>query len=160
MLNVCTIMGRLGQNPEVRQTQSGKPVANFTIACERDFKNAEGQKETDWIRCACFGATADFVGRYIKKGRAVCVEGRLQIRKWTDRDGNAKETAEIVANNVYFADSPNRDNGQIQGSYPPQAAGYQPNYQGGGQYGDQPGYGGGYGNGYQNPGGGYGGRQN
>lgn len=154
MLNVCTIMGRLGQDPEIRQTQSGKPVANFTIACDRDFKNAEGKHETDWIRCVCFGATADFVGRFLRKGRAVCVDGRLQVRKWTDSNGQQRESAEIVASNVYFADSPSRD-GQAQGGYPPQAAGYQ-----GGQYGGQPGYGGGYGNGYQNPGGGYGGRQN
>lgn len=148
MLNSCHIMGRLGKDPEVKQVQNGKPFANFSIACERDFKGADGKRETDWIRCVCFGATAEFVGRYLRKGRAVCVEGRLQNRKW-EKDGQQREQAEIVVNNVYFANSPPQ-NGREN---PPDSG-----YQGGGQnapyqQGQSAGYGGGYG-GY---GGGYGG---
>lgn len=157
MLNTCVLMGRLGRDPELRQTQGGKPIVTFSIACDRDFKGADGQKETDWISCVAFGATAEFVGKYATKGRTLVVHGRLQNRKWTDQSGTEKQVSEIIVNNAYFGDS-KRDE-QTQGGYPPQAAGYQPNYQGGGQYGGQPGYSGGYGNGYQNPGGGYGGRQ-
>lgn len=154
MLNKCCIMGRLGQDPEIRQTQGGKPVANFSIACERDFKGADGNRETDWIRCACFGATAEFAGRYLRKGRAVCVEGRLQIRKWTDNNGQQRESAEIVVNNVYFADSPH-DERQGGGGYQSQGAGQPPsngyhggydgnNNQGYGRYGNPGGYSGNY----------------
>lgn len=101
MLNKCILMGRLTKNPELRHTQGGKAVASFALAVDRDFD----KNTTDFIDVVCWGNTADFVSSYFTKGRAAVVSGRLQIRDWTDRDGNKRKTAEVVADNVYFADS-------------------------------------------------------
>ena len=108
MLNHITIMGRLTRDPEMRRTGSGVAVTSFTIACDRDF-GQNGQKETDFIEVTAWRNTAEFVGKYFTKGRMAVVSGRLQIRSWTDKDGNKRKTAEIVADNVYFADSKKDD---------------------------------------------------
>ena len=106
MLNHITIMGRLTRDPELRRTGSGIAVASFTVAVDRDFgKNENGEKETDFIDCVAWRNTAEFVSKYATKGRMVAVSGRLQIRPWTDKDGNKRRTAEVVADNVYFGDS-------------------------------------------------------
>lgn len=106
MLNHITIMGRLTRDPELRRTGSGVAVASFTVAVDRDFgKNENGEKETDFIDCVAWRNTAEFVSKYATKGRMVAVSGRLQIRSWTDKDGNKRRTAEVVADNVYFGDS-------------------------------------------------------
>ena len=106
MLNKIFLMGRLGQDPEKRYTQSGTPVASFSLAVDRDFKDkATGEKVTDWINVTAWRQTAEFVCRYFTKGRLAVVEGRLQMRDYTDRQGNKRRTAEVVADNVYFADS-------------------------------------------------------
>ena len=104
MLNHITIMGRLTRDPELRRTGSDTPVASFTIACDRDF-GQNGQKETDFIDVTAWRNTAEFVSKYFTKGRMAVVSGRLQIRSWTDKDGNKRKSAEVVADNVYFADS-------------------------------------------------------
>lgn len=104
MLNKSIIMGRLTKDVELRKTGTGKSVASFSIACERDF-GENGQKETDFIDIVAWGNTADFVSKYFSKGRMAVVSGRLQIRSWNDKDGNKRRTAEIVADNVYFGDS-------------------------------------------------------
>ena len=104
MLNHITIMGRLTRDPELRRTGSGVAVASFTIACDRDF-GQNGQKETDFIDVTAWRNTAEFVEKYFTKGRMAVVSGRLQIRSWTDKDGNKRKTAEVVADNVYFADT-------------------------------------------------------
>lgn len=104
MLNHITIMGRLTKDVELRKTGNGTSVASFTIACERDF-GENGQKETDFIVVVAWKHTADFVSKYFSKGRMIVVSGRLQIRSWTDKDGNKRRTAAIVADNVYFGDS-------------------------------------------------------
>ena len=104
MLNHITIMGRLTKDVELRKTGNGTSVASFTIACERDF-GENGQKETDFIEVVAWKHTADFVSKYFSKGRMIVVSGRLQIRSWKDKDGNNRRTAEVVADNVYFADS-------------------------------------------------------
>lgn len=101
MLNQITIMGRMTRDPELRRTNSGAAVANFTIACDRDF----GEKETDFIECVAWKNTAEFISKYFSKGRMIVISGRLQIRKWTDKDGNKRSTAEVVAENCYFGDS-------------------------------------------------------
>ena len=113
MLNHITIMGRLTRDPELRRTGSGIAVASFTVAVDRDFgKNENGEKETDFIDCVAWKHTAEFVSKYASKGRMVAVSGRLQIRGWTDKDGNKRRTAEVVADNVYFGDSKREsDNG-------------------------------------------------
>lgn len=104
-LNHITIMGRLTKDPELRRTQSGDAVASFTLACDRDFKSKSGEKETDFIECVAWRNTAEFVAKYFTKGRAAVADGRLQLRNWQDKDGNRRVSAEVVAENVYFADS-------------------------------------------------------
>ena len=106
MLNRIVIMGRLTRDPELRRTGSGIAVASFTVAVDRDFSSKDGgEKETDFIDCVAWRQTGEFVSKYFTKGRMAVVSGRLQIRSWTDKDGNKRKTAEIVAENVYFGDS-------------------------------------------------------
>lgn len=105
MLNHITIMGRITRDIELRRTPTGVAVASFTIAVDRDFKEKNGEKETDFIDVVAWKNTAEFVGKYFGKGRVAVVSGRLQIRNWTDKDGNKRRTAEVIADNVYFGDS-------------------------------------------------------
>ena len=113
MLNHITIMGRLTRDPELRRTGSGIAVASFTLAVDRDFSPRDGgERETDFIDCVAWRQTGEFVSKYFTKGRMAVVSGRLQIRSWTDKDGNKRRTAEVVADNVYFGDSKREgDNG-------------------------------------------------
>ena len=104
MLNHISIMGRICNDIELRRTNSGVAVASFTLACERDFKN-NGEKETDFVDIVAWKNTAEFVSQYFGKGRMAVVSGRLQTRKWTDKDGNKRTSAEVVAENVYFGDT-------------------------------------------------------
>jgi single-strand DNA-binding protein len=105
MLNKIFIMGRMTRDPELRHTNSGTAVASFALACDRDFKNQNGDKETDFIEVVAWRNTAEFVSRYFAKGRMAIVEGRLQVRSYTDKDGNKRNTTEVVADQVYFGDS-------------------------------------------------------
>ena len=105
MLNHITIMGRLTRDPELRRTGSGTAETSFSLAVDRDFKSQSGEKETDFIDVVAWRSTAEFVSKYFTKGRMAVVEGRLQIRDWTDKDGNKRRSAEVVADNVYFGDS-------------------------------------------------------
>ena len=115
MLNHIVIMGRLTRDPELRRTGSGIAVASFTVAVDRDFGGRDGgEKETDFIDCVAWRQTGEFVSKYFTKGRMAVVSGRLQIRSWTDKDGNKRRTAEVVADNVYFGESRRGNEG---GSY-------------------------------------------
>ena len=106
MLNHIVIMGRLTRDPELRRTGTGVAVTSFSLAVDRDFGNREsGERETDFIDCVAWRQTGEFVSKYFTKGRMAVVSGRLQIRSWTDKDGNKRRTAEVVADNVYFGDS-------------------------------------------------------
>lgn len=105
MLNRITLMGRLTRDPELRRTQSGTAVTSFSLAVDRDFKGQNGEKETDFIDIVAWRSTAEFVSKYFTKGRMAVVEGRLQIRDWTDREGQKRRSAEVIADNVYFGDS-------------------------------------------------------
>ena len=106
MLTHVTIRGRLTRDPERRHTQSGTAVTSFTLAVDREFKDKNtGESATDWISCTAWKGTAEFVSRYFRKGRMAVVEGRLQIRDWTGRDGGKRRSAEVVADNIYFGDS-------------------------------------------------------
>lgn len=105
MLNKIVIMGRLTRDPELRHTQQGTAVASFTLAIDRDFKSQRGEKATDFIDVVAWRGTGEFASKYFSKGRMAVVEGRLQFRDWTDRDGNKRRAAEVVAENIYFADS-------------------------------------------------------
>lgn len=145
MLNVITIMGRLTRDPELRRTNSGKPVASFTVAVDRDFAPDGQEKQTDFIDCVAWQGTAEFVDKYFNKGSMIVVAGRLQLRDWTDKDGNKRRTAEIVASSVYFGESKKSQEGNAptygQNTYPggtakpagyqnqqPQGYGYQPQF--------------------------------
>lgn len=106
MLNSISIMGRLSSDPQLRRTASGKAVASFSVACERDFKNQQtGEKEVDFIECVAWGGTAEMVEKYFHKGQMAVATGRLQLRGWTDKNGQKRRTAEILVNSVYFCGS-------------------------------------------------------
>lgn len=109
MLNKIIIMGRLVKDPEIKQTASGIDIATATIACDRDYKNGD-EKEADFIDIVAFRGTATFLQKYFTKGRMVVVSGRLQVRKYTDKDGNNRSKAEVVADNIYFGDSKTTNN--------------------------------------------------
>lgn len=105
MLNKIFLQGRLVADPELRHTQQGTPVASFRLAVERDYKNQSGGKDVDFINCVAWRGTAEFVSRYFSKGRMAIVEGRLQMRSYTDKNGDKRTVVEVLANNVYFGDS-------------------------------------------------------
>jgi len=106
MLNHIVLMGRLTRDPELRRTGSGIAVASFRLAVDRDFGPKDGNdRETDFIDIVAWRSTAEFVSRYFTKGRMAVVSGRLQMRNWTDKEGNKRTSAEVVADNVYFGDS-------------------------------------------------------
>ena len=105
MLNRIVLMGRLTRDPELRKTQSDTPVCSFSLAVDRDYKKDGEKKETDFIDIVAWRATAEFVSKFFTKGRMAVVEGRLQIRDWTDKEGNKRRSAEVVADQVYFGDS-------------------------------------------------------
>ena len=116
MLNHITIMGRLTRDPELRRTGSGIAVARFTVAVDRDFGGRDGgERETDFIDCVAWRNTGEFVSKYFTKGSMAVVSGRLQIRSWTDKDGNKRRTAEVVADNVYFGESKRASEGNAYG---------------------------------------------
>lgn len=105
MLNKILIMGRLTRDPELRTTNSGTSVASFSLAVDRNYKGADGEKETDFIDCVAWRQTGEFAAKYFTKGRMAVVEGRLQIRPWTDKEGNNRRSAEVIVENMYFGDS-------------------------------------------------------
>ena len=109
MLNRIILMGRLTRDPELRHTQAGTSVASFSLAVDRDFKDkSTGEKGTDFIDIVAWRSSAEFVSRFFTKGRMAVVEGRLQLRDWTDKDGGKRRSAEVVAEHVYFGDSKQR----------------------------------------------------
>ena len=124
MLNKIILMGRLTRDPELRRTGSGTAVTSFSLAVDRDFKSQSGEKETDFIDIVAWRSTAEFVSKYFTKGRMAVVEGRLQMRDWTDKDGNKRRSAEVVADNVYFGDS--KRDAESAGGY---SSGYTGGYQ-------------------------------
>lgn len=135
MLNHIVVMGRLTRDPELRRTSSGTAVASFKVAVDRDFAPKDGgERETDFIDCVAWRSTGEFVSKYFLKGSMAVVDGRLQIRNWTDKDGNKRRTAEIVANSVYF--------GSAKKDSVPSAAEAAPTYDPGADfpeiYGDDP----------------------
>ena len=115
MINRVVLVGRLTRDPELRRTQNGTAVTSFTMAVDRDFKNADGTKDTDFIDVVAWRNTAEFVSKYFAKSRMAVVEGRLQLRDWTDKDGNKRRNAEVLADNIYFGDS--KKEGDSSGGY-------------------------------------------
>lgn len=121
MLNLCVLMGRLTADPELRTTQSGKSVASFTLAVERDFQR-DGEKDADFINVVAWGKTAEFVKKWFSKGRMLAVVGRIQTRTYTDKDGNSRKAVEVVADKVSFtgekADTATQEPSRIEGYEP------------------------------------------
>ena len=139
MLNKIFLMGRLVADPELRHTQSGVAVATFRLAVDRDFKDREtGERKADFINVVAWRQTAEFVSRFFTKGRMAVVEGKLQVREYTDRDGNRRYATEVVADNIYFGDSKRDGEGGYgrSGYDAPPAGGYAPPA---GSYAPQPG---------------------
>ena len=155
MLNHIVIMGRLTRDPELRRTGSGIAVASFTVAVDRDFGNRDGgERETDFIDCVAWRQTGEFVSKYFSKGRMIIVDGRLEMRDWTDKDGNKRTSAEIVVANAYFGDSKRDNEGGSYGGNTYGGNSYGGNSYGGNTYGgNQGGFGGGNTYGQQQPGG-------
>lgn len=114
MLNKIIVMGRLTADPELRRTGTGIAVTSFTVAVDRDYSGKDGgEKETDFIDCVAWRNTGEFVAKHFTRGRMAVVSGRLQVRSYTDKDGNKRRTAEIIADSVYFGDSKNSNTGSI-----------------------------------------------
>ena len=127
MLNHIVLMGRLTRDPELRTTQSGISVTSFRIAVDRDFGGRDGgERQTDFIDCVAWRQTGEFVSKYFHKGSMIVVSGRLQMRDWTDREGNKRTSAEVVCDNVYFGDSKRDSEGSnySQNSYGSQSGNY------------------------------------
>ena len=125
MLNHITIMGRLTRDPELRRTGSGVAVASFTVAVDRDFSGRDGgERETDFIDCVAWRNSGEFVSKYFTKGSMIVVSGRLQIRSWTDKEGNKRRTAEVVADNCYFGESRRSEGTPSAGNYSAPAGGF------------------------------------
>lgn len=104
MLNTVSLQGRMVRDPELRRTNSGKAVTSFTLACDRDFKNQQtGEKEVDFIECVAWGGTAEMAEKYFHKGQMAVATGRLQLRDWTDKNGQKRRTAEILVNSIYIS---------------------------------------------------------
>ena len=139
MLNHIVIMGRLTRDPELRTTQAGVSVTSFTVAVDRDFGGRDGgERQTDFIDCVAWRSTGEFVSKYFHKGSMIVVSGRLQSRKWQDRDGNNRTNWEVIADNVYFGESrrDSESNGSY-GSYDSNRGGYDSN-RGSGSYDSSP----------------------
>ena len=109
MLNQIVLLGRLTRDPELRRTGSGTAVTSFTLAVDRDYKDADGERGVDFIECVAWRATAEFVAKYFAKGQLAAVSGRLQLRDWTDKEGAKRRTAEVVVASCYFAGSKSSD---------------------------------------------------
>jgi single-strand DNA-binding protein len=105
------IIGNLGRDPEMRYTPSGQAVTQFTVACNRNYKDAQGerQEETEWFRVVAWGQQAEFAAEYLRKGAKVYVEGRIQTRQWEGQDGQKRYTTELVANTIQTLDRRPRD---------------------------------------------------
>jgi single-strand DNA-binding protein len=119
MLNVVALNGRLTADPELRHTNSDIPMTSFTLAVDRSYVKAGAERQTDFIDIVCWRSTAEFASKYFKKGQLVAVEGSIQVRSYTDSQGNKRRAFEIIANNVHFAES-RRDSygsGQPSGGY-------------------------------------------
>ena len=124
MLNSCDFQGRFAADPELRTTQSGKTVASFRIAVDRDMVGQDGKRPTDWLTFTAWGKTAEFVSKYFRKGSAATVHARCQTRQYQDKNGNNRTAFEIVANNINFA-GPKNSNAGGGANYQNSAPSYQ-----------------------------------
>jgi single-strand DNA-binding protein len=122
-LNKCMIIGNLGRDPEMRYTPSGQAVTQFTVAVNRNYKDAQGerQEETEWFRVVAWGQQAEFAAEYLRKGAKVYIEGRIQTRQWEGQDGQKRYTTELVANTIQNLERrPREDAGDGGSQLPPE----------------------------------------
>ncbi|MCK9576705.1 MAG: single-stranded DNA-binding protein, partial [Clostridia bacterium] len=110
MLNCVALMGRLVANPELKQTQSGIAVMSFTIACDRSYCKAGEERQAVFIDCTAWRGTAEFICKYFGKGQLIAVQGELQTRSYTDRDGNKRKVMEVIVSQAHFAESKKESN--------------------------------------------------
>lgn len=122
MLNQIVIMGRLIKDPELRYTPQSNAVVSFTLANDRDYKSSDGNRATDFIDCIAWRGTAEYVAKHFTKGRMALVKGRLESRRWRDKEGNNRISWEVIAEGVYFCDS-KKDNGDTTAANTPVARG-------------------------------------
>lgn len=139
MLNKIILHGRLTRDPELRNTQSGTPVASFTVAVDRDYASQGEERQTDFIDCVAWRQGGEFVAKYFRKGQLILVEGRLTSRKWEDRDGNKRTSWEVITDHTWFGE-PKRD-GSSDGYQGAQSSGATPPPAGNGFRDLGPGYG-------------------
>lgn len=125
-MNKVILMGRLTRDPEVRTTQSQIPVASFTLAVDRRFKNAAGERQADFINCIAWRQTAEFVAKYFQKGSKMVVVGEIQTRKWDDQDGKTHYATEVIVSEVEFAESKQSSQGSAPSTPAPVADGFFP----------------------------------
>ena len=128
MLNRITMTGRMTRDPELRTTQSNISVTSFSIANQRNYKNGNGERDTDFFDVVAWRATAEFVTKYFVKGSLVTVDGRLETRKFTDKQGNERKTVEIIADNVFFGDSKNEQRETAPAPDAAAAPGFEPDF--------------------------------
>ena len=121
-MNKVILNGRITSDPEVKTTQSGTSVVQFTVAVDRSYAGKDGEKKSDFIRCVAWRGTADFIGKYFKKGKPIVLDGTLQTRQYTDKDGNKREATEVLVENVEFTISDRTDNGGAAPAAKPKAA--------------------------------------
>lgn len=114
MLNRIQLIGRLTRDPDLRYISSGQPIAQFTLAVDRDFRNADGAREADFVQCVTWRTLAEQVGQYCTKGRLVAVEGRLQTRSYEAQDGTRRKSTEVVGDRVWFLDSPRGEDAHVE----------------------------------------------
>lgn len=110
-MNKAILMGRLTKDPELKSTNNGVSVCSFTVAVDRRFKNQQGEREADFIPVVAWRQTAEFVGKYFQKGQRIALVGSIQVRHWDDEHGNRRYMTEIIADEVYFADSKTENSG-------------------------------------------------
>ena len=115
-MNNINLLGRLTRDPELRHTQAGTAVASFTIAVDRGYSEG-GERKTDFIDCVAWKGTAEFIAKHFTKGQMIAVTGALQIRDWTDKDGNKRKSAEVIVRQAYFTGSKNESNKQANNDY-------------------------------------------
>ena len=112
MLNHIILQGRLVRDPELRHTQSGTPVCSFSLAVERDKKQQDGTRKADFIDCVAWSGTAEFVSKFFRKGSMCIVDGRLELRDWTDNAGNNRRNAEVIVSGMHFCESKKSESAQ------------------------------------------------
>ena len=114
MYNLAVIIGRLPATPEIKTTPSGTSVCTFTVACDRAFKNADGEKVTDFIPCVAWRNNAEFISKYFSKGSAIGVHGNIQVRPYTDKEGNKRTATEILVDRAFFVGSKETNGANVE----------------------------------------------